>query len=110
MSFDTATTVDCDVCVVGSGAGGGTVAGELTAKGIRTVVLEAGPGDQAPQFTHANSRGSSALFQSGLSASATSSVAIFAGACLGGGTTVNWQTSPSHAGPHSRRMGRESGL
>ncbi|MCW2712282.1 MAG: Glucose-methanol-choline oxidoreductase:NAD binding site, partial [Marmoricola sp.] len=31
------------VVIVGSGAGGGTVAHELTARGIRCVVLEAGP-------------------------------------------------------------------
>ena len=94
VTFDTSTTIDCDVCVIGSGAGGGTVAGELTAKGIRTVVLEAGPGDQAPQFTQRELDGTQKLFyQSGLSASSDLSVAIFAGACLGGGTTVNWQTS-----------------
>ena len=75
------------------GAGGGTVAGELTAKGIRTVVLEAGPGDQAPQFTQRELEGIQRLYyQSGLSATRDSSVAILAGACLGGGTTVNWQT------------------
>lgn len=33
---------DC-VVVVGSGAGGGTIAGQLCQQGVRTVVLEAGP-------------------------------------------------------------------
>ena len=93
VKYDTSTTIDCDVCVIGSGAGGGTVAGELATKGLRTVVLEAGPGDQAPQFTQREIDGVQKLYyQSGLSASSDLSVAILAGACLGGGTTVNWQT------------------
>ncbi|HVE32185.1 MAG TPA: GMC family oxidoreductase [Gemmatimonadaceae bacterium] len=93
VKYDTSTTIDCDVCVIGSGAGGGTVAGELATRGLRTVVLEAGPGDQAPQFTQRELDGVQKLYyQSGLSASRDLSVAILAGACLGGGTTVNWQT------------------
>lgn len=31
------------VLIVGSGAGGGTLGNELVQKGIRTVILEAGP-------------------------------------------------------------------
>ncbi|HEV8217674.1 MAG TPA: hypothetical protein VGP95_17610, partial [Gemmatimonadaceae bacterium] len=70
IKFDTSTTIDCDVCVIGSGAGGGTVAGELAMKGLRTVVLEAGPGDQAPQFTQRELDGIQKLYyQSGLAAS-----------------------------------------
>jgi len=94
LKFDTSTTIECDVCIIGSGAGGGTVAGELTTKNLRTVILEAGSGDQAPQFTQRELDGIQKLYyQGGLSASSDLGVAIFAGACLGGGTTVNWQTS-----------------
>ena len=93
VKYDTSTTIDCDVCVIGSGAGGGTVAGELATKGYRTVILEAGPGDQAPEFSQRELDGVQKLYyQNGLSASSDLGVAIFAGACLGGGTTVNWQT------------------
>jgi choline dehydrogenase-like flavoprotein len=31
------------VLIIGSGAGGGTLGSELAQKGIRTVILEAGP-------------------------------------------------------------------
>ena len=40
------TAIDHDeeaVVIIGSGAGGGTLAYELTARGIKVVVLEAGP-------------------------------------------------------------------
>ena len=33
---------ECDVCIIGSGAGGGTLAANLTAAGKRVVMLEAG--------------------------------------------------------------------
>ena len=49
-----AVTFECDdasvVVIVGSGAGGGTLANELVQKGIDVVVLEAGPRFQAADF------------------------------------------------------------
>jgi choline dehydrogenase-like flavoprotein len=87
-------TFDADVCVVGSGAGGGVVAAALAARGFRVIVLEAGPGLQAPDFQQRELEGTQDLYlDSGLTASRDLGVAILAGACLGGGTTVNWQTA-----------------
>ena len=37
------TTLDCDTVVVGSGAGGGVVAGELSGSGLDVIVVEKGP-------------------------------------------------------------------
>jgi choline dehydrogenase-like flavoprotein len=89
----TARTIDADVCVVGSGAGGGVAAAMLAAKGLHVVVLEAGPGFQGPDFEQRELEGTQNLYlDSGLTASRDLGVAILAGACLGGGTTINWQT------------------
>ena len=86
--------LECDVCVVGSGAGGAVAASALARKGLDVIVLEQGPGDQAPDFDQREIIGMQRLY---LDRATTTTrdlgVAIFAGACLGGGTTVNWQTS-----------------
>jgi choline dehydrogenase-like flavoprotein len=87
-------TLDADACVIGSGAGGGVVAAQLASRGLRVVVLEAGPGDQAPDFDQRELQSTQRLFlDSGLTATRDLGVAILAGSCLGGGTAVNWQSS-----------------
>jgi choline dehydrogenase-like flavoprotein len=45
-------TDDTVVCIVGSGAGGGTLGNELAQKGIRTVILEAGPRNEIQDFVN----------------------------------------------------------
>lgn len=86
--------VDCDVCVVGSGAGGSVIAAELAAAGRRVVVLESAAPLQAPDFNQRELPGTEHLFlERGLLATRDSGVTILAGAALGGGTVVNWQTS-----------------
>jgi choline dehydrogenase-like flavoprotein len=88
------TTLDCDVCVVGSGAGGGVAAADLAARGLRVIVLEAGPGDQAADFSQRELESTQRLFlDAGLTSTRDLGLSILAGACLGGGTAVNWQTS-----------------
>lgn len=92
--LDAPTTLECDVCVIGSGAGGSVVAAELAAAGQRVIVLEAGGGQQAPDFDQRELRGMGELYlDRGLTATRDLGLAILAGATLGGGTTVNWQTS-----------------
>ena len=81
-----------DVVVVGSGAGGGTIAGVLAAAGRSGVVLEmggiTGPAD-ATQLELASAL--TTMYRQGLSFTADSNVALLAGSTLGGGTTINWQ-------------------
>lgn len=86
--------LEADVCVLGSGAGGGVVAAELAAAGKRVIVLEAGSGDQAPDFDQHELAGMRRLYlDGGMTSTQDLGVAILAGGALGGGTTVNWQTS-----------------
>ena len=85
---------EADVCIVGSGAGGGVMAERLTSAGLTVVLLESGPGDQAPDFDNREIAGIQRLYlDQGTTSSRDLSVAILAGRALGGGTTVNWQTS-----------------
>jgi choline dehydrogenase-like flavoprotein len=87
-------TLDADVCVIGSGAGGGVAAAVLAEAGRRVVVLEAGGGRQAPDFGRGESAGMRDLYlDGGLTTTNDLGVTILAGGTLGGGTTVNWQTS-----------------
>jgi long-chain-alcohol oxidase len=87
-------TLDCDVVIVGSGAGGGIVAAELAAAGRDVVVLERGPYlgdsdfDQLELDTFAR-----AYLDGGLRTTQDLGTLIVAGACLGGGTVVNYTTS-----------------
>jgi choline dehydrogenase-like flavoprotein len=86
--------LECDVCVVGSGAGGGVVAADLAAAGFRVIVLEQGPGDQSPDFDQREIVGMQRLYlDRGMTSTRDLGVAVLAGGCVGGGTTVNWQTS-----------------
>jgi choline dehydrogenase-like flavoprotein len=92
--ISTPTTLDCDVCIIGSGAGGSVVAADLASRRVRVIVLEAGPGDQAADFGQRELESTQRLYlDAGLTATRDLGVAILAGACLGGGTAVNWQTS-----------------
>ncbi|MBV9790146.1 MAG: GMC family oxidoreductase N-terminal domain-containing protein [Chloroflexi bacterium] len=95
-SIDRTTTLECDVCVIGSGAGGSVVAAELAAANKRVIVLEAGSGQQAPDFDQREFVGMQHLYlDQGLISTRDLGVAILAGATIGGGTAINWQTSLS---------------
>ena len=83
--------VDCDVCVVGSGAGGGAAAGVLAAAGLDVAVLEAG---EAAAFSGEEIDSLQRLYlEGGASATEDQSLDFLGGWCLGGGTTVNWTTA-----------------
>jgi choline dehydrogenase-like flavoprotein len=84
----------CEVCVIGSGAGGGTAAGVLAAAGKDVIVLEAGGYYDDADFDGAEMSGFQRLYsEAGFAATADHSVGLLAGECVGGGTVVNYCTS-----------------
>ncbi len=88
------TTLEADVVVIGSGAGGGVVAGELARAGKRVIVLEKGGYNYEGNFTWQEEQAMPELFlKRGALSTKDLGVIMLAGGTLGGGTTVNWMTS-----------------
>jgi len=88
---DGPATLEVDVCVVGSGAGGGVIASTLAAQGQSVVVLEAGGYYNEADFNQLELWAIEHLFwRGGLAVTAEGNVNLLAGANLGGGTTVNY--------------------
>ena len=83
--------VEADVCIVGSGAGGGVIAGELAAAGKSVVVLEAGDYFDDSDFDglELNAYQRSYL-NGGPFPTVDGQVSIVTGTGVGGGTVVNW--------------------
>jgi long-chain-alcohol oxidase len=89
-----ATKLSCEVCIIGSGAGGATAAAVLAAAGKDVIVLEAGGYYDDTDFDGAELAGYQRLYTEGGSAATVDhSVGLLAGECLGGGTVVNYTTS-----------------
>ncbi len=88
------TTLEADVVVIGSGAGGGVVAGELAMAGKSVVVLEKGGYNNEANFTLQEAQATPELYlKRGTLTSKDLGVIVLAGSTLGGGTVVNWMTS-----------------
>ena len=86
--------VSCDVCIIGSGAGGSTAAAVLAAAGKDVIVLEAGGYFDDADFDGAELAGFQRLYlEEGFAATPNQSVSLLAGECLGGGTVINYCTS-----------------
>jgi choline dehydrogenase-like flavoprotein len=84
-------SIEADVCVIGSGAGGGVVAGQLAKQGKKVVVLEAGGYFNESDFAQLELQAYQDMFwRGGPNPSADGNITLQAGTSLGGGTTINW--------------------
>jgi len=94
LTVESDTTLECDVVVVGSGAGGGVAAGVLAQAGHDVIVLEKGGNPGSADMTQIEGEMLTDLYlDGGLVMTHSGSMPILAGSCLGGGTTINYTTS-----------------
>jgi choline dehydrogenase-like flavoprotein len=110
LSVDRDTVLECDAVVVGSGAGGGLMAGVLAEAGLSVVVLEKGGNPGSHDFTQVEGDMLSRYYlDGGLIMTQSGSLPILAGSCLGGGTAINYTTSfplpPATRAEWDRRSG-----
>ncbi len=103
-------TLEADVCVIGSGAGGAVIAAELQQAGRSTVVLEMGAYRNEQDFKQLELPGMFELYLGGgMVSSEDGSIAVFAGSTLGGGTIVNYMNC-LRTPDHIRREWQEHGI
>lgn len=84
-----------DAVVVGSGAGGGVVANTLIEAGYDVIVLEKGGYFNAIDFSQWNESEAMAntFEKGGIQSTDDGNILVLSGACVGGGTTINWSAS-----------------
>ena len=99
-------TLEADVAIVGTGAGGGTAAEILADAGLRVLMIEEGPLKSSTDFRMREADAYRDLYQeSAARKTADKAINILQGRCVGGGTTVNWTSSfrtPSVTLAHSQ--------
>lgn len=85
------TALRADVCVVGSGAGGGVVATHLAEAGFDVVLLEEGGYCAPAELDEDEGRMTARLYaDGGARLTDDAAIGLLQGRTLGGGTTVNW--------------------
>ena len=103
----------CDVCVIGSGAGGAVLAAGLAERGLSVVMLEEGGHHTKREFDLQEGHAYPMLYQErGMRATADRAITILQGRAVGGSTVVNWTTcfrtparDPRSLAPALRRRG-----
>jgi choline dehydrogenase-like flavoprotein len=85
---------EADVVIIGSGAGGGTMANELTAAGLHVVILEEGGYHQKEDFHQREDVAFSRIYGGrGLESTEDTSVNVLYGKLVGGTTVLYWGDS-----------------
>jgi choline dehydrogenase-like flavoprotein len=89
------TAIECDVAIVGSGAGAGITAELLSLAGLKVVLVEEGPLKSSNDFKRQlEGEAYPTLYQeSAARKTADKAITILQGRCVGGSTTVNWTSS-----------------
>jgi len=93
-ALDHAQMVECDVAVIGTGAGGGVTAELLTRAGLAVVLVEEGPLKSSRDFKMREADAYPTLYwESAARKTKDKAINILQGRSVGGSTTVNWTSS-----------------
>ncbi|XP_051129247.1 long-chain-alcohol oxidase FAO4A-like isoform X2 [Andrographis paniculata] len=92
--FKPSFIVNCDAVVVGSGSGGGLMAGLLAKAGHKVVVLEKGDYFARSNLSLIEGEAMDRMYlEHGMLATQNMNAFILAGSTVGGGSTINWSAS-----------------
>lgn len=92
--LETDLTLEADVAIIGSGAGGGTTAQILSEMGLKVLLIEEGPLKTSRDFKMLEDQAYSTLYQEGIGRmSKDGAITILQGRAVGGTTLINWTSS-----------------
>jgi choline dehydrogenase-like flavoprotein len=87
-------TMEADVIIIGTGAGGGTSAEIFAKAGLKVLMVEEGPLKSSSSFTMDENKAYGDLYQESAGrVTKDGSIGILQGRCVGGTTVVNWTSS-----------------
>jgi choline dehydrogenase-like flavoprotein len=88
------TTLEADVAIIGTGAGGGTTAEILAKAGLKVILIEEGPLKSSNDFKMDERQAYKDLYQENAGRmNKDGSMSILQGRCVGGTTVINWTSS-----------------
>ncbi|MCB2250526.1 GMC family oxidoreductase [Pseudomonas chlororaphis] len=101
-------TLEADVAIIGSGAGGGTTAEILSAAGYKVLLIEEGPLKTSDDFKMLEDQAYASLYQEGIGRmSKDGAITILQGRAVGGTTLINWTSSFRTPDPTLEHWARE---
>jgi choline dehydrogenase-like flavoprotein len=104
-------TMEADVVIIGSGAGGGVTAEILAKSGLKVIIVEEGALRSSKDFKMREAQAYPTLYQeSAARKTADKAINILQGRTVGGSTTVNWTSSFRTPTPTLEYWGRHFGL
>eukprot|EP01031_Cornospumella_fuschlensis_P004454 gene4454-5559_t len=104
-------TLEADVAIVGSGAGGGTTAEILSAAGYKVLIIEEGPLKTSSDFKMQEAEAYPSLYQEGIGRmTKDGAVTVLQGRAVGGTTLINWTSSFRTPDPTLEHWAKEHGV
>ena len=104
-------TLETDIAIIGSGAGGATSAELLSAAAYRVLLIEEGPLQTSSDFKMLEHQAYARLYQEGIGRmSKDGAITILQGRAVGGTTLINWTSSFRTPEPTLRHWAAEHGV